>query len=66
MKDYFLSKLKSLTSVLIDSLDDLAKGKEDLREDLQKCEEEVAKLSVQIDELKNKKVRMRKDLSKCE
>lgn len=33
LKNYSLSKLKSLALMLIDSLDDLAKGKEYIRED---------------------------------
>lgn len=46
LKDYSLSKLKPLASVLIDSLNNLAKGKEDMKEALENYEEKVGELSV--------------------
>lgn len=46
LKDYSQSKLRSLASVLIDSLDDLAKDQESLKKTLKKYKEEVIKLSV--------------------
>ncbi|PHT89522.1 hypothetical protein T459_04635 [Capsicum annuum] len=46
LKDYSLSRLKSLDSMVIDSLNKIIKDKENLKEVLEKCEEEVIELSV--------------------
>lgn len=48
LKDYSLSKLKSLALVLINSKDDLEKGKKDLKGASENYEEEIVKLSEQI------------------
>lgn len=66
LMDYSFSRLKSLTSVLIDSLDDPAKDKEHLREALENFEDEIVKLSIQIAKLKNEKAKLIEVLSKYE
>lgn len=64
LKDYHLNKMRSLSSILIDSLNELAKDKENLKKNLDKCEEKVIKLSVQVTELTSEKRKLKDDLSK--
>lgn len=66
MKHYSLSKLRYLSSILIDSLDDLLKDKENLKKTLEKYDEEVIELSVQVAKVTNKKAKLKEDLKKCE
>lgn len=63
LKVYSLSKLRSLFSVLIDPLYDVAKDKENLKKVLEKYEKEVIELSFKVDEITNEKTKIKKDLS---
>lgn len=58
LKENSLSQLRSLTSVLINSLNDLSQDKENLKESLEKYDDEVIKISVQVAELPNEKGRL--------
>ncbi|PHT81102.1 hypothetical protein T459_14117 [Capsicum annuum] len=66
LKDYSLSKLRSLTSVLIDYLNDLAKEKENINEDIEKYGEEAIEMSTRVAEAANKKEKLKEELAKCE
>ncbi|XP_047267722.1 uncharacterized protein LOC124898124 [Capsicum annuum] len=66
LKDYSLNKMRSLASVLINSLNDLARDKKNLKKSLEKCEEEVIKMSVQATELTNEKRILKEELGKYE
>lgn len=66
LKNYYLSKLRSLASVLIDSLNDLAKGKENLKNAMEKCEEEVIEMFTQMEKVTNEKERLKEELAKYE
>lgn len=62
LKDYSYSKIKSLTSVLMNFLIDLAKDKEILNKALEKYEEEVVDISMEVAKLTNEKAKLKKDL----
>lgn len=64
LKDYSPNKLKSLESVLIDSLENLDKGKKDFREALENYEGKVMKLCEQIVELKIEKAKLGENITK--
>lgn len=66
LKDYSFGKLKSIAFALIDSFNDFSKDKERLMESLEKYEEKVIELSVQVTELTNEKGKSKDDLEKCE
>lgn len=51
LKDYYSKRLKFLAAMLIDIVNELTKDKESLKEDLDKCVEEMIELSVQVTKL---------------
>lgn len=65
LKDYSLSKLSSLISVLINSLNDLTRDKENMKEAFEKCEAEEIDLNIQVAKLTNEKKRLKVKLAKC-
>ncbi|XP_047257487.1 uncharacterized protein LOC124889575 [Capsicum annuum] len=48
LKNYSLKELKFLTTMLIDTINELTKDKECWKKDLEKCEKEMVELTVQV------------------
>lgn len=53
LKDYSISRLRTLASELINSLNDLDKDKEDIKKVMKNYEEEVIGINIQMDEITN-------------
>lgn len=62
LKNYSLNKMKALSFILIDSLNKIGEDKTNLKKALEKCEEEVIDLSVQVIELTSEKGKIKDDL----
>lgn len=58
--------MRSLASKMIDSLNEIAKDIINLKNELEKYEEEVIELSVKMTELTSGKRKLKNDLSTCE